>query len=370
MRKNTTRQRGQSVVELALFLPIMILILFAAVDMGRAFMAWVNVNNMARIGANYAAINPDGWQDGGNGVKQARYRDLMEADYERSGCEEDANLSAPDFDGFTFGSTVTVEVDCDFQLLTPLLASLLPGGSDTVPVRAEAIFTVRVGSAGGSPIGGGGLPSPVPPPSAPPTATPTPEITPEPTPTPDPNVTPDPNATPTPEITPEPTFPPVQIDFYGTPTSEDSQGGGPAPSPGLENIFGTPTLNVTFTNATVGDQWECAWDYGDGTGSNTCAGTVFKSYTVRDFYHVTLTVNGQSLTRPAYVLVGCKVPSFSGVRRNSAASLWTSPQAGFSAGNLTTLSGNGNYVIGYQSLAGGLLNPPGGCSDAQISVGP
>jgi hypothetical protein len=37
---------------------------------------------------------------------------------------------------------------------------------------------------------------------------------------------------------------------------------------------------------------------------------------------------------------------------------------------LTTRSGVGNYKIGFQSLAGGLVNPPGGCSGATVSVGP
>jgi hypothetical protein len=37
---------------------------------------------------------------------------------------------------------------------------------------------------------------------------------------------------------------------------------------------------------------------------------------------------------------------------------------------MTFLTGSGNYKIGYQSLAGGLVNPLGGCSGATIQVGP
>ena len=33
-------------------------------------------------------------------------------------------------------------------------------------------------------------------------------------------------------------------------------------------------------------------------------------------------------------------------------------------------SGSGNYKIGYQSTAGGIVNPTGGCSGASITVGP
>lgn len=74
------------------------------------------------------------------------------------------------------------------------------------------------------------------------------------------------------------------------------------------------------------------------------------------------------LARTSYVLVGCKVPAFAGVRKNSATGAWIG--AGFASGNLTTQPGTGNYKIGYQSLAGGIVNPPGGCSGAQVQVGP
>jgi hypothetical protein len=68
------------------------------------------------------------------------------------------------------------------------------------------------------------------------------------------------------------------------------------------------------------------------------------------------------------VLVSCQVPSFSGVRKNNATAIWTG--AGFTAANITFLSGSGNYKISYQSLVGGLVNPNGGCSGATIQVGP
>ncbi len=164
-----------------------------------------------------------------------------------------------------------------------------------------------------------------------------------------------------------PTFPPVTVGFYGTPTSIDSEGGGPSPSPGFENVVGIPTLSVTFTNTTTGVQQTCLWDFGDGTTSTGCGSTVSKSYSARGTYHVTLTVNAQQLVRPGYVLVGCKVPSLSGVDVNRASGIWR--DAGFDREDISRLS-NGQYPIRYQSLVGGLLNPPGGCSDATITVGP
>jgi PKD repeat protein len=165
-------------------------------------------------------------------------------------------------------------------------------------------------------------------------------------------------------VTPEP----VVVSFYGTPISTDSSGGGPPGSIDENLIVGISGLQVTFSNTTTGTQGNCQWLFGDGGSSNACSGTVSYTYNTRGTYTVSLTVDGQTVTRTAYVLVSCKVPAYAGVRKNAALGIWTT--AGFTSGNLTTLPGSGNYKIGYQSLVGGLVNPPGGCSGATIQVGP
>jgi Flp pilus assembly protein TadG len=49
---------GQSLVEFALLLPVFMLIAMIGLDFGRAFVAWVNLQQSARIAANYISINP------------------------------------------------------------------------------------------------------------------------------------------------------------------------------------------------------------------------------------------------------------------------------------------------------------------------
>jgi PKD repeat protein len=124
---------------------------------------------------------------------------------------------------------------------------------------------------------------------------------------------------------------------------------------------------VTFNNNSTGGQGNCLWTFGDGFSSNACSSQVTHTYSTRGTYSVTLTVETASLARSNYVLVSCQVPAFAGVRKNSASTVWST--AGFST-SMTFLSGTGNYKIGYQSLAGGLVNPLGGCSGATIQVGP
>lgn len=51
------RGRGQSLVEFALVFPVMIVILFGIIDLGRAVYAYTTIANAARSGARVATVN-------------------------------------------------------------------------------------------------------------------------------------------------------------------------------------------------------------------------------------------------------------------------------------------------------------------------
>ena len=55
LARRRKRSRGQSLVEFALVLPVLLLMVLTALDFGRLFPGWVVINNAARVGANYAA---------------------------------------------------------------------------------------------------------------------------------------------------------------------------------------------------------------------------------------------------------------------------------------------------------------------------
>jgi hypothetical protein len=50
------RRRGQSLVEFAILLPLLILIVFGVLDLGRAFFALITITNAAREGARFAVL--------------------------------------------------------------------------------------------------------------------------------------------------------------------------------------------------------------------------------------------------------------------------------------------------------------------------
>ncbi len=55
---NHENENGQSLVEMALITPILILLLIGAADLGRAFYAYTAITNAAREGARYGASYP------------------------------------------------------------------------------------------------------------------------------------------------------------------------------------------------------------------------------------------------------------------------------------------------------------------------
>jgi PKD repeat protein len=135
------RTRGQSLVEFAILLPIMLVLLAAVLDLGRVFYATISLNNAAREGAFQAAQTPESFQSGqpcstatnlvvcrvqleskGSAVEVAD--DEITLSCSISGCPEQA------------GSTVTVGVTGEFQLITPILSFVF--GGQTIPMSASA----------------------------------------------------------------------------------------------------------------------------------------------------------------------------------------------------------------------------------------
>lgn len=177
------RTRGQSLVELALILPVILLIVLVAIDFGRAFSGYVTLTNATRIGANYAASHPTAWDTPGNPDRD-EYEELILRDTDVANCDlVPEEPVAPKFtDGSDTGTSSTdvgdrvdVGLSCTFQPITPIISAIV---GSSLMMSANSDFAVRAGTVAGVPI---------PPPAPPgPTPTPGPGTTPTPTPTPTP----------------------------------------------------------------------------------------------------------------------------------------------------------------------------------------
>jgi PKD repeat protein len=227
------RARGQSIVEFALLFPVVMLILMVGLDFGRIYLGWINLNNTARIAANFAATNAIALSGSGpshaNAV--ARYRQLIANDAQAINCTLDpnpvpdpsANLAVLYPGGTDVGQTAHVGIVCDFAVITPVISTIL---GTTVQVSAAAGFPIRQGIIAG---GGGGPPS-------------------------------------------------VNALFNASPLSGDAP------------------LTVTFTDLSTGSPTSYAWDFQDDgiIDSTSPTGNTF-TYTIPGTYTVRLTVsNGLS----------------------------------------------------------------------------
>jgi Flp pilus assembly protein TadG len=127
----THREKGQSLTEVALTLPVLLLILAGILDLGRLYYVFVTVSDAAAEGAAYAAINPD---DSGEIVDrtQAATGGLVQID---------ENMVLIDCPTIAAGAPVTVTVAYTFTIETPIINAMVPEGAMTLrAVSTEAIL--------------------------------------------------------------------------------------------------------------------------------------------------------------------------------------------------------------------------------------
>jgi PKD repeat protein len=391
--RHAGRSRGQSLVEFALFLPIIMLLTLAALDFGRIYLGYINIQNMARIAANFAANHPDAWTPSGKAEDRTSYQNQILGDAAATNCRlpivggkevaADPTFTDRNADGrYEIGDTAEVALTCTFSVITPVMSNIV-GGS--IPVSASAVFPVKSAMTGTGTGSGWGTP-------------------------------------PVAAFTGNGVVAPSTVSGTApfTVVFRDTSGGAPTSwfwefpddsttstlqdplghtfvNPGTfivkmtaTNAFGksetsqsitvvaadavdfegvpqaiTPGQTVSFTDKSTAGGTAWAWSFGAGEGTSTLQNPTHK-YNTSGSYTVTLTVTypagDKSLTRVNYITVSvanCTVPSFNGVRRNNAQALW-------SAAGFTSIVGDypgapsGNYVINTQSVQSPLLYPCNG----------
>ncbi len=141
-------------VEFALILPLLALLLIMAVDFGRVFFGWIALQNATRIAADTASQRADAWPSA-NGATEIGWRDDYETfitrDLESANCDyplphpdpvfTNANAGDPDDEGdHDFGDLVTVRLECEFGLITPLAENFFGG---PIQLGAESTFAIN-----------------------------------------------------------------------------------------------------------------------------------------------------------------------------------------------------------------------------------
>ncbi|MDE3088426.1 MAG: pilus assembly protein [Chloroflexota bacterium] len=132
---------GQGFVELAILLPVLLVILIGVLDLGRLLGAYVTLTNAAREGARYGTDNP---------TDTAGIRQHVEAEANNSGLTiTDSNIPNPVIqnDG-TYkdppqntqpNQSIAVTVNYNFTLITTYLFA----GQQNVPLSTSATMQVK-----------------------------------------------------------------------------------------------------------------------------------------------------------------------------------------------------------------------------------
>src|SRR4249919_2206931 len=114
------RSRGQSMVELALVMPVVLMVILGGIDFGRVFLGWVDLHAMARHAADYAAANPAAWSTvDPDAAAQAEYLRQIQAEASDINCTV-PSVPTPSFPNGVNGTNglgvpVTVSISCSFS---------------------------------------------------------------------------------------------------------------------------------------------------------------------------------------------------------------------------------------------------------------
>ena len=152
------RTHGQALVEFALVLPVFLFLLLIAVDFGRLFFSYVEINNAAREGASYAATNPTDQA----GI-QAHINQETNAQSQRgAGAISAPTVTCKDTTGAVMacsaaaggagpGNTVTVSVTEPFTFFTPLINGFFNNDLNVGASTTAAVLELTASSGGNPP---------------------------------------------------------------------------------------------------------------------------------------------------------------------------------------------------------------------------
>lgn len=360
--------RGQSFVEFALVLPLLLTFLAMTIDAGRLYFGWVSLINAARVGANYAADHAE-WTL----ADQTRYASLINGDA-ADAAARNCTMGPPAEPRFTrngavvtdpqLGDYAEVKLSCSFALITPLAEAL---GGGPVTLRAMSKFPVRDGCASCPPP----PPAPAPQPSAYCRQVPTmaglsvagarlawqsagfsPTNFTEAPPGPDTRTVQAVSVAQNDPASNCATRPGTWASFLSSVTATTVP-----PDPVNPSCRTVPNLKG-MTVPSARSSWTAAGFVGSFTPPNQNAFVVTAQAT-----SPTASTPGVSCIPPSSTIIvtpgsawpappppPCRVPNFTGVTRNVAGGMWTG--AGFNAARIT-YAGTGDFTIQRQSLVGG-----------------
>lgn len=143
-KPSTSLEHGQSLVEVSIGMIVLLVIFSGLVDFGRAYFAYIAIEDAANEGATFLSIRPtcyyatdSGCSDPNNAAYRARTSSNGEIDWTKA---------VIDIDGFlvngqaSAGDPVSVTITYELPLITPFLPPILGRDSITLTTTASHII--------------------------------------------------------------------------------------------------------------------------------------------------------------------------------------------------------------------------------------
>lgn len=124
-------QHGQAMVEMALILPILLMLCVGIFEFGRIMGSSMVINNLARDGARYGVV----------GHTDTEIRNLISAEH---AWLDEGNMIVtitPEYGFRTTGDTLVVDIDYSVPLMTTFFANIV--STDTVSLSASCAMRVE-----------------------------------------------------------------------------------------------------------------------------------------------------------------------------------------------------------------------------------
>ncbi|MGQ9824605.1 MAG: TadE/TadG family type IV pilus assembly protein [Desulfotomaculales bacterium] len=126
--KAKRREKGQALVELALLLPVLLLLLGGIVEFGRIFHAYLVITSASREGVRSAVV--------GEPYEEVRAKVFASA----ATLDEDRLAFSLDPEDYGRGDMLTVTVTYNVDLIFPFFGAVIP---DPFPLRAATTMRVE-----------------------------------------------------------------------------------------------------------------------------------------------------------------------------------------------------------------------------------
>lgn len=144
----SARERGQSLVEFSLLLPVMLIIIFGIVDFGMGLRSYISLTNATREGARFAAVgNPPGsFPSECTGSVSTTVVGRTCVAIEGLDLSEVTDVSVDYPDGQAPGNSVVVTADYTYNYITPLgdFISFFTGGALTETILLSTSTDMRL----------------------------------------------------------------------------------------------------------------------------------------------------------------------------------------------------------------------------------